>query len=77
MAARPDSNPILPELNIPVFLLAGDKDQLIPAAKSETMASVLPNPTHIVVEDAGHLLMLEQPGATTEALRTFLAPLKD
>jgi 3-oxoadipate enol-lactonase len=77
MANRPDSNPILPEMNIPVLLLAGDQDQIIPAAKAETMASVLPNPTHIVVENAGHMLMLEQPGATTEALKTFLAPLKD
>ncbi len=77
MAARPDSTPILPDMKIPVLLLSGDKDQLIPATKSETMASVIPNPTHIVVEDAGHLLMMEQPGATTEALKTFLAPLKD
>lgn len=77
MAIRPDSTPILPDIQIPVLLLAGDKDMLIPAVRSETMAAVIPNATHIVVEDAGHMLMMERPGATTEALKTFLITLKD
>ncbi len=75
MALRPDSTPLLPEMTLPVLLLAGDKDQIISPTRSEAMSAVLPNATHIVIEDAGHMLMLEQPGATSEALRQFLSSL--
>lgn len=72
MAARPDSTPLLPEMDIPFLALTGAKDVIIPPERAERMGEVAQTPTVIVVDDAGHMPMLEQPYATTEALRQFL-----
>jgi 3-oxoadipate enol-lactonase len=72
MAVRPDSMGILPKVSVPVLLLMGDQDQIIPPAKAEAMAAVLPRVTHKIVENAGHMPMLEQPQATTAAIRDFV-----
>ncbi len=39
MALRPDSGPMLPSINIPVLILAGDKDQIVPPEKAKAMAA--------------------------------------
>ncbi len=72
MAARPDSTDLLPEINVPVLILTGDKDQIIPPQKAEKMAAAVPSATLATIENAGHLPMLEQPQATTMAIRNFL-----
>lgn len=75
IAIRPDSSDLLPTVNVPTLILAGDSDLIVPLARAEAMAAALPNATLITVENAGHLPMLEQPHATTLALRTFLGEL--
>ena len=77
MAERPDSTAMLPNLTIPVLLVAGDKDQIIPLARAEATAAAIPNATLATVENAGHLPMLEQPQATTMAIRSFLAEISE
>ena len=77
MAARPDSTALLPDINVPVLILTGDKDQLIAPQKSESMASAIHTATLVTVENAGHMPMLEQPQATTMAIRNFLDELGD
>lgn len=72
MAARPDSTSILPNIDVPVLLLSGDKDQLIPPTRSEAMATAIKTATLVTVENAGHMPMMEQPHATTMAIRKFL-----
>jgi 3-oxoadipate enol-lactonase len=72
MAARPDSGPMLPDLKIPVLVLAGVKDQIIPTEKARAMAATIATATLALVEDAGHMPMLEQPQATTTAIAGFL-----
>jgi pimeloyl-ACP methyl ester carboxylesterase len=72
MAARPDSNPILPTIDVPVLVVAGDKDQIILTAKAEALASATPNAKLKVIASAGHMTMLEQPAATTAAIDDFL-----
>ena len=73
MAARPDSSAQLANLKIPVLLLAGDKDQIIPPEKAKAIAASIPTATLTIVENAGHMPMLEQPDATTAAIRSFLS----
>ena len=73
MAVRPDSGPLLPNLNIPVLILTGDKDQIIPPDKAKAMAAAITTATLTMVENAGHMPMLEQPEATTTAIRSFLS----
>ncbi len=76
MAARPDYSPMLPNLDIPVLILAGDKDQVIPPQRSEAMAAAIASSTLVTVENAGHMPMLEQPHATTMAIRNFLSEIE-
>jgi pimeloyl-ACP methyl ester carboxylesterase len=77
MAARPDSTALLPGINVPVLILAGDRDQIISLQKAESMLSAIPKSTLATVENAGHMPMLEQPQATTMAIRNFLDELGD
>jgi pimeloyl-ACP methyl ester carboxylesterase len=72
MAARPDSTDLLPQINVPVLVLTGDKDQIITPQKAEKMATAIPSATLATIENAGHMPMLEQPQATTMAIRNFL-----
>lgn len=72
MALRPDSSDLLADIDVPTLILCGDADRIVSLARAEAMAAALPNATLITIEGAGHLPMLEQPHATTLALRTFL-----
>jgi 3-oxoadipate enol-lactonase len=72
MAARPDSNPLLPGINVPFLILAGAKDQIIPLEKAKAMAAAAPLAMLGTIANAGHMAMLEQPEATTKAIRDFL-----
>jgi 3-oxoadipate enol-lactonase len=72
MAERPDSTEILSQITVPSLILTGDSDQLIPKERSLIMAEAIPNATLATVENTGHMPMLEQPQATTMAIRNFL-----
>jgi len=72
MAARPDSNSLLPSIGVPVLVVAGDNDQIIPLAKAEALAAATSKATLKVIANAGHMTMLEQPAATTAAVDEFL-----
>jgi pimeloyl-ACP methyl ester carboxylesterase len=56
-----------------VLVAAGDADQLIPFAHSETIAAELPGATLVRLPGVGHLPMLEQPEVIDTALADLLA----
>jgi pimeloyl-ACP methyl ester carboxylesterase len=71
-------------LKMPVLVLFGAQDKLIPnrylhptlttAAVADSARAALPERATVrLIDDAGHLLMLEQPTAFTDALRGFLS----
>ena len=72
MALRPDSGPSLPTISVPTLIVAGRQDQIIAPVKAEAMAAIIPNATLAMIDNAGHMPMLEQSGATTAAIRAFL-----
>lgn len=72
LAARPDSTALLASVHVPVLVLGGAQDQIIPAAKTQALAAAFAKVTLVSVENAGHMPMLEQPDVTTTALRRFL-----
>jgi pimeloyl-ACP methyl ester carboxylesterase len=72
MRDRPDSTPDLSALDVPVLILHGAEDQLIPVAEAEAMAAALPSAKLVVVPGAGHLPNLEQPEIFNDAVREFL-----
>ena len=57
---------------IPVLILAGDKDLVTPSSHSEAIADVLPDAELVIVPDAGHLVMLEHPEAVNDRIADLL-----
>jgi len=62
--------PVFREL--PVLILAGDKDLVTPSSHSEAIADELPDAELVIVPDAGHLVMLEHPETVTDRLADLL-----
>ncbi|MFE9781214.1 alpha/beta fold hydrolase [Streptomyces sp. NPDC005775] len=58
--------------DVPVLILAGDKDLVTPSAHSEAIADELPDAELVIVPDAGHLVMLEHPETVTDRLADLL-----
>ncbi|SFY14352.1 alpha/beta hydrolase [Streptomyces atratus] len=58
--------------DIPVLILAGDKDLVTPSSHSETIADQLPDAELVIVPDAGHLVMLEHPETVTDRMADLL-----
>jgi pimeloyl-ACP methyl ester carboxylesterase len=73
MADRPDSRPILPEIDVPTTVVASDGDQLIPADVTATIADAVPDAELVRLEGAGHLSNLEHAEGFDRALRDLLA----
>ncbi|MER6298084.1 alpha/beta hydrolase [Kitasatospora sp. NPDC001539] len=57
---------------LPALVLAGTKDLLTPATHSEAMAERLPGAELVLVEGAGHLVLLECPGLLDHELARLL-----
>ncbi len=72
MAARRDSHDVLETLFLPVLIVAGAHDALIPFSEAERMASLVPGARLAALEDSGHLASLEAPDACNAALWDFL-----
>ncbi|MFD8821728.1 alpha/beta fold hydrolase [Streptomyces sp. NPDC059605] len=69
-----DKSAALPAFrDVPVLILAGDKDLVTPASHSEAIADQLPDAELVIVPDAGHLVMLEHPETVTDRLADLLA----
>ncbi|KUJ70152.1 lipase [Streptomyces albus subsp. albus] len=58
---------------LPVLVLAGEKDLITPSEHSEAIAAALPNADLVIVEGAGHLVMMEHPDLVTGHLAELLA----
>ena len=57
---------------IPTLVLAGTKDLLTPPGHSEAIARALPDAELVLVENAGHLVMLERPDLVDRHLAGLL-----
>ncbi|MEW2547512.1 alpha/beta hydrolase [Streptomyces sp. NPDC047002] len=56
----------------PALVLAGTDDLITPSSHSEAIAEVLPDAELVLIEGAGHLVMLEHPDAVTGHLAGLL-----
>ncbi|MGW1227490.1 alpha/beta fold hydrolase [Streptomyces sp. NPDC002530] len=71
--AEHDATDALPLFrDVPVLILAGDKDLVTPSSHSEALADRLPDAELVIVPDAGHLVMLEHPETVTDRLADLL-----
>jgi len=69
---RPDQQETLRRVAVPTLILCGRDDALCPLDRHELMAGLVPGARLAIIEGAGHLPTLEQPAATTAALRRWL-----
>ena len=72
MRDREDSTALLREIDVPVLVVAGEQDALIPREEAETMVEALPRARLVTIPTAGHLVPLERPDEFNRALLSFL-----
>lgn len=72
LMARGDHRVALGALQLPVRVLCGTQDRITPPALSEALAAAIPGAELRWVEEAGHMLPLEQPAAVVSALSDWL-----
>lgn len=62
----------LDQFSLPVLVITGDDDRIVPTADSIRLAGELPNASLSVIEAAGHVPHEEKPEAFMDAVREFL-----
>ena len=65
------------KLTLPVLVMAGSHDVLIPTANASKLVERIPGARKVIVEDAGHVFFAEQPEACNQALLDFLSEVED
>ena len=70
-----DISPRLADIRIPTLIICGTADRICPLRYAENLASSIPGAALQTVEDAGHMVMLEQPRRVAGLLNLFLATL--
>jgi pimeloyl-ACP methyl ester carboxylesterase len=69
MRDRIDRNQVIADAQVPVLLIAGEADQIIPLEKAFAVQGE--HITKVKLADAGHMSMQEQPGALIEQMLAF------
>lgn len=75
MKERADSLPLLPSIEVPTIVVHGEDDQIVPVAEAEEMHDLLPNSDLFIIEEAGHLVSMEQPDVFNGIVAEFLGDL--
>lgn len=63
----------LHSLDLPVLIIAGEGDELVPLRNTRALAAALPRAELVEIPDAGHYPYLEAPQAFLEAVRPFVS----
>jgi len=75
-ASRPQNIPErLGELTLPVLVITGDDDRIVPTADSIRLANALPNARLVVIPNCGHVPQEECPQEFISAVEEFLSGL--
>jgi pimeloyl-ACP methyl ester carboxylesterase len=69
---RPDARPVLPTIVCPTLVAVGRFDVWSPLEQHRDIAAAIPGARLEIIEDAGHMVAMEQPGATTRLLADWL-----
>ncbi|MEX2458500.1 MAG: alpha/beta fold hydrolase [Actinomycetota bacterium] len=71
MAERPDSTPVLADIDVPTICVTGSGDTLIPPELVRNMATAI-GADYVEIEGAGHLSNMEAPEAFNQAISDLL-----
>ncbi len=69
---RPDSRPLLVEIEVPAVVIVGRQDMATPLPRSQEMAADIANAQLVILEECGHVSPLERPAEVSAALRRWL-----
>ena len=72
LAGLDETGALEPLRRIPVLVLTGNEDRMIPKEHSEAIVERLPDSEFVVVPGAGHMVLLEKHDEVTAALRRLL-----
>jgi pimeloyl-ACP methyl ester carboxylesterase len=72
-ASRPDLAGQLGDLTLPVLVITGDDDRIVPTEQSVRLSSDLPNASLAVIESCGHVPQEECPAPWLDAVTGFLS----
>jgi pimeloyl-ACP methyl ester carboxylesterase len=61
----------LPEVTVPVLVVWGEADRMIPVALGEAYAKAIPGARYLLLPEAGHLPQLEAPDRLLAAIQDF------
>lgn len=75
IAGRPDRTHVLRNATFPVLVVLGRQDQVISLEQGQVMGDLGDNVRVVVLDNVGHLSMIEDPDASIETLREFVAGL--
>ncbi len=70
--AYPELRPLLPQLTVPVFIVAGQEDRLIRAFYFEAISTEIPNAQLVLIPQCGHVPQEECPVQFMEAVTNYL-----
>ncbi|HEX9562724.1 MAG TPA: alpha/beta hydrolase [Gemmatimonadaceae bacterium] len=73
MMHRPDSTETLPTIDVPVLVVAGDEDALIPVSEARAMHAAIRGSRLEIIANAGHLGNMERPAAFNHVVSEYLA----
>jgi pimeloyl-ACP methyl ester carboxylesterase len=59
-------------LRCPVLFVLGDRDRMTPVKAARPLAEAIENARVEIIPHSGHMMMVEQPDLTLDALRTIL-----
>ncbi len=65
----------LPEITTPTLVICGTQDKMTPSASSAQIAAGIAGANLLLIEGAGHMVMMEQPLGLNEAIHNFAAAL--
>ena len=65
----------LVEIEVPTLIICGEDDKLTPVKYSKYLNDHIPSSTLQIIENAGHLVMLEQRDEVNKAIKEFLSKL--
>ncbi len=72
-ASEPDwTDDQLKTITTPTAIVLGDHDEAITREHTDHLAKVIPGAKEVILKDASHFAMLQDPAGYTQAVRDFI-----
>ena len=72
-AGQHSADDLLPDIKVPVLVVAGERDGFTPAERSRAMAAAIPGAELLEIPNASHTAPIERPHLVDSTIRDFVA----